>query len=133
MKILKTVEAISALISSIKKDGKRINFVPTMGALHNGHISLLENSKEHDSISLCSIFVNPTQFNNPADLKRYPVTIEADIDKLEKAGCDVLFLPSDSEIYPPDFKKIYYDLGYLENILEGKFRPNHFQGVCMVV
>ncbi len=133
MKILKTVEAISRVISSLKEDGKGINFVPTMGALHNGHISLIENAKSVDSISVCSIFVNPTQFNDQADLKRYPVTIEEDIDKLEKAGCDILFLPSALEIYPPDFIKFHYDLGYLENILEGEFRPNHFQGVCMVV
>lgn len=133
MKILKTVKGISEVISGLKGAGNHINFVPTMGALHDGHIRLIENAKNPDSISVCSIFVNPTQFNDPADLKRYPVSIEEDIDKLEKAGCDILFLPSVAEIYPPDFKEIHYDLGNLENILEGKFRANHFQGVCMVV
>jgi pantoate--beta-alanine ligase len=109
-------------------------FVPTMGALHNGHISLIETAKKENSIVICSIFVNPTQFNDPADFKKYPVTIEKDIYLLEKAGCDVLFLPSVKEIYPDGmpFEK-HYNLGYLETVLEGKYRPGHFQGVCKVV
>ena len=111
-----------------------IGFVPTMGALHEGHISLLKKSKEIAGITVCSIFINPTQFNKIEDFKKYPVTIEQDIYLLEKAGCDVLFLPDVNEIYPDsDFSKEHFDLGYLENILEGKYRPGHFQGVCQVV
>ncbi|HUR65286.1 MAG TPA: pantoate--beta-alanine ligase [Chitinophagaceae bacterium] len=117
-----------------QKKGSRIGFVPTMGALHPGHISLIDASKEHDSITVSSIFVNPTQFNNPADFEKYPITIEKDISLLEGAGCDVLFLPAVKEIYPnwPP-SPAHYDLGYLETVLEGKYRPGHFQGVCMVV
>jgi pantoate--beta-alanine ligase len=117
-----------------QKMGKKIGFVPTMGALHQGHISLISASKKENSITACSIFVNPTQFNNPQDLEKYPVTIEKDIDMLEEAGCDVLFLPSVTEIYPTGFQPDrHYELGFLESLLEGEFRPGHFQGVCMVV
>lgn len=114
--------------------GYSIGFVPTMGALHAGHLSLVEKSKQQMALTVASIFVNPTQFNDPGDFSKYPVTIEKDILHLEKAGCDVLFLPAVKEIYPngtvglPDF-----NLGYLETILEGKYRPGHFQGVCQVM
>jgi len=117
-----------------RKTGKKIAFVPTMGALHEGHISLLEAAQHPDTCSVFSIFVNPTQFNDPADFRKYPITIDQDIYMLEKADCDILFLPSVDEIYPDGTSQIaQYDLGYLEEILEGKFRPGHFQGVCMVV
>ncbi len=115
------------------EENQSIGFVPTMGALHEGHISLIIKSKAANSLTVCSIFVNPTQFNNPLDFEKYPITIESDISMLEEAGCDVLFLPSTTEIYPEEFVKINYELGYLESILEGKYRPGHFQGVCMVV
>ena len=111
-----------------------MGFVPTMGALHTGHLSLIDQCKKQTDITICSIFVNPTQFNDPEDFKKYPVTIENDILFLEKHGCDILFLPAEKEIYPDDSSKnIHYDLGYLETILEGKFRHGHFQGVCSVV
>ncbi|MEO6455107.1 MAG: pantoate--beta-alanine ligase [Ginsengibacter sp.] len=110
-----------------------IGFIPTMGALHRGHISLLKKSKQIADKTLCSIFVNPSQFNNPDDFKKYPVKTEQDIFLLEKTGCDVLFLPDIKEIYPHGFNKESFNLGNLENILEGKFRPDHFQGVGMVV
>lgn len=111
-----------------------IGFIPTMGALHKGHISLIEASKKKDNITFSSIFVNPTQFNDPKDFEKYPITLEKDIAMLEEAGCDVLFLPSAKEMYPDGIKQTMpYDLGFLETILEGKFRPGHFQGVCMVV
>ncbi|MEO5782761.1 MAG: pantoate--beta-alanine ligase, partial [Ginsengibacter sp.] len=111
-----------------------IGFVPTMGALHDGHISLLEKCKETCDITISSIFINPTQFNNADDFTKYPVTQEDDIYLLEKKGCDILFLPEVSEMYPEGIEsKKHFDLGYLENILEGKFRPGHFQGVCQVV
>jgi pantoate--beta-alanine ligase len=117
-----------------QKKGYKINFVPTMGALHAGHISLIELSKQQDAITICSIFVNPAQFNDQKDFEKYPATLENDIYLLEKSGCDMLFLPSVKEIYPDGIsQKINYDIGYLETILEGKYRPGHFQGVCMVM
>ncbi len=117
-----------------RKQGKKYGFVPTMGALHEGHISLMYDSKQVDDLSVSSIFVNPVQFNDPADFKKYPVTLEKDIALLESAGCDVLFVPSVAEMYPQGASlKFHYDLGYLETILEGQYRPGHFQGVCKVV
>lgn len=108
--------------------------VPTMGALHEGHFSLIEQSKKLTDFTVCSIFVNPLQFNNPDDFKKYPNTLEADILALEEHGCDALLRPSYREVYPDEASKNKkYDLGHLENILEGKFRPGHFQGVCLVV
>jgi pantoate--beta-alanine ligase len=105
-----------------------------MGALHSGHISLIINARKDNQLVISSIFVNPTQFNNAKDFIKYPVTLEKDIDLLEKNGCDVLFLPSEKEIYPNGFAHLpHYNLGYLETILEGKYRPGHFQGVCQVV
>lgn len=124
------------LIDFIQKKRKsiiKIGFVPTMGALHQGHISLIKKSKSENDITICSIFINPTQFNNPNDFKKYPVTIEADIEQLELNGCDILFMPSVDDIYPENFQKSNFELGYLDNILEGKHRAGHFQGVCMAV
>jgi len=111
-----------------------VGFVPTMGALHDGHISLLKTSVNENRITVCSIFVNPAQFNDPSDFKKYPSTLEQDIFKLETNSCDILFLPNVEEIYPEGIvKRDHYDLGYIETILEGEFRPGHFQGVCMAV
>lgn len=125
---------ISNYIVNYKKTSGKIGFIPTMGALHKGHISLIEASKRTDTLTICSIFVNPTQFNNTADFEKYPVTIEKDIDMLEKAGCNVLFLPSVEEIYPVDSSTtLPYELGFIETVLDGKYRPGHFQGVCNVV
>ena len=125
------------VISRVKKNrDKRCStgFVPTMGALHEGHVSLLEKSKQVCNVTISSIFINPTQFNNADDFKKYPVTLEQDIYTLEKSGCDILFLPGIDEMYPAGTgSKKHFDLGYLENILEGKYRPGHFQGVCQVV
>ena len=134
MILLKKSNDLSNYLDSQRKQGRKVNFVPTMGALHPGHLSLIRNAKTIDSVCVCSIFINPTQFNDPADFKKYPVTIENDILLLETAGCDLLFLPSVDEIYPNGTKPDrHYDLGFLETVLEGKFRPGHFQGVCMVV
>jgi len=125
---------ISNYIVNYKKTSGKIGFIPTMGALHKGHISLIEASKKTDTLTICSIFVNPTQFNNKADFEKYPVTIEKDIDLLEKVGCNVLFLPSVEEIYPADSSTtLPYELGFIETVLDGKYRPGHFQGVCNVV
>jgi pantoate--beta-alanine ligase len=104
-----------------------------MGALHEGHISLINASKENNAFTVCSIFINPTQFNNRADFEKYPVSIEKDIRLLEAAGCNLLFLPSAAGMYPPGDPVMEYDLGYIENLLEGKYRPGHFQGVCRIV
>ena len=133
MLILKQADDLTKFVISKRNAGNKIGFVPTMGALHQGHISLINKSKNENSLTVCSIFVNPTQFTNPEDFEKYPITIESDIEMLETAGCDVLFLPSVEEIYPVSFQKIHYNLGEVENILEGKYRPGHFQGVCLVV
>jgi pantoate--beta-alanine ligase len=134
MLLIKKVDDLISIIGKKRKAGLSIGFVPTMGALHAGHISLLETSKRENRLTVCSIFVNPTQFNNQKDFDNYPVTIEKDIYLLEKAGTDTLFFPSPDEIYPHTMQKPgLYDLGYLETILEGKYRPGHFQGVCQVV
>jgi pantoate--beta-alanine ligase len=116
-----------------KAKGLPVSFVPTMGALHEGHIQLLKKARSNNGITVCSIFVNPTQFNDPEDFKKYPVTIETDIQQLETNGVDILFLPTIAEMYPHGTESDSYELGDLENILEGKFRPGHFQGVCQVV
>ena len=134
MIIFKKKIDISNYIVNYKKTSGKIGFIPTMGALHKGHIYLIEASKRTDTLTICSIFVNPTQFNNTADFEKYPVTIEKDIDMLEKAGCNVLFLPSVEEIYPADSSTtLPYELGFIETVLDGKYRPGHFQGVCNVV
>jgi pantoate--beta-alanine ligase len=130
MVILKSASDIQQLLHQ----KTRVGFVPTMGALHEGHLSLIRRSKKEDSFTVCSIFVNPTQFNNKKDFEKYPITISHDVDMLEKAGCDLLFLPTVMEMYPEGTDpKIKYELGYLETILEGAYRPGHFQGVCQVV
>src|SRR5258706_6960869 len=134
MIILRKITDLQACLATWKQKGKKTGFVPTMGALHPGHVSLIESSRKDDSISVCSIFINPTQFNDANDFKKYPVTIENDIYLLESAGCDILFLPAVAEVYPGGATTgVKYDLGYLETILEGKYRPGHFQGVCTVV
>ncbi len=133
MIIYKQINDLKAHLYRQKKHLRTVGFVPTMGALHNGHISLISASKNKSALTVCSIFINPSQFNNQKDFTKYPVTIEKDIQLLEAAGCDILFLPSVTEIYPINYRAEHYDLGYLENILEGAFRPGHFQGVCQVV
>ena len=125
-------------------NGVTIGFVPTMGALHRGHISLLERAKKENEIAISSIFVNPLQFNDKKDLEKYPRTLENDTEKLESANCDALFAPTSEEMYPSDSsksndsdllntKEVVVDLGNLDNIMEGKHRPGHFNGVCVVV
>lgn len=130
MKIFKTVNSLQKYLASKKEI---INFVPTMGALHAGHIKLISEAQKNNALVVCSIFINPKQFNDPGDLKKYPVTTESDIDKLYHAECDILFLPDTQEIYPSGLEIAKYDLGNLNEILEGKFRSGHFQGVCIVV
>ena len=133
MILFKKAKNLSNYISKQKKSNLKIGFIPTMGALHEGHLSLIAASKKENAVTACSIFVNPTQFNNQEDFKHYPITIEKDIEKLLNAGCNILFLPPREEIYPQGFVAKKYDLGELETVLEGVYRPGHFQGVCQVV
>lgn len=134
MILYKKITDLHKYLDTQRQNGKSIGFVPTMGALHDGHLSLIEEAKKENDLVVCSIFVNPTQFNDPRDFEKYPVTIDRDIALIEPAGCDVLFLPVVQEMYPVGVKTgRHYDLGYLETLLEGKYRPGHFQGVCMVV
>jgi len=130
----KKARELQEYLDQHRRKNEDIGFVPTMGALHDGHLSLLKTSLKENKLSVCSIFVNPAQFNDPTDFKKYPSSIDDDIFKLETNGCDILFLPTVGEIYPGGFNvKRNYDLGYLDTILEGEFRPGHFQGVCMAV
>lgn len=132
MQVLHTRNELINLIGNFKREGKSIGFVPTMGALHEGHLSLVKESKKNSDITVVSIFVNPTQFNDPEDLKRYPRTLDKDVELLERTGCDIAFAPSVEEIYPePDMRK--FDFGYLESVMEGAKRPGHFNGVGQVV
>jgi len=132
MEIITTVKALKEYLALPDKHHLDVGFVPTMGALHKGHMSLIETSKNQCSITVCSIFVNPLQFNDPSDLKRYPRTPEKDKKMLEKAGCEVLFMPSIEEIYPEPAKETYY-FGQLDQILEAAYRPGHFKGVAQVL
>ena len=132
MKVYKTIESIRSEILKLKSEGLSIGFVPTMGALHNGHLSLLKQAMAERDISVCSIFVNPIQFNNSQDLEKYPRTLDDDLEKLEKAGCDLVFVPSVEEMYP-DRVTDSYDFGPLERVMEGEHRPGHFNGVAVVV
>jgi pantoate--beta-alanine ligase len=134
MIVFKRIADLTAWLEKQRNSGKSIGFVPTLGALHEGHISLINISKKASQITVCSIFVNPTQFNDPKDFEKYPVTLEKDIVLLEKAAVDVLFHPGVSELYPSGTTGLeHYDLGRLETLLEGKSRPGHFQGVCQVM
>ncbi len=134
MIIFKHSNDLQLHLQNIKKNNRTIGFVPTMGALHAGHLSLISQSKSQAAITVCSIFVNPVQFNNSKDFERYPITTEHDILLLEESGCDILFLPGEKDIYPDESSKNkHFDIGDLETTIEGKFRPGHFQGVCMVV
>ena len=132
MKIFETINSLQNKISSLKQTGKSIGFVPTMGALHEGHISLVKCSSKENDITVVSIFVNPTQFNNPEDLKKYPRTIEKDIEKLNNTKTNIIFVPSENEMYPEkDNRK--FDFGNIATVMEGKHRPGHFNGVAQIV
>lgn len=134
MYIFKTVQDLQKHIQYLREKGKFIGFVPTMGALHNGHSSLISESKRHCDITVCSIFVNPTQFNDIKDLNKYPRTTEQDIDLLNSVKTDILFLPSVDSVYPKDIEtNIDLDFGTLDKLMEGEHRPGHFAGVAQVV
>lgn len=132
MEIFHETDPLRAFLRQIRSEGKTCGFVPTMGALHAGHVSLLKTSKKENFVTICSIYVNPTQFNNPADLLNYPRTQEQDYELLEKVGCDVLFSPSNDTMYP-DKPLIKFDFGHLDAVMEGFYRPGHFSGVALVV
>lgn len=134
MILFKKAADLTSWLGEQREQGRSTGFVPTMGALHEGHISLIDISKRSTDITVCSIFVNPTQFNDPKDFQKYPVTLDKDIFLLERSGTDALYLPEVAEIYPQGMQNLEkYDLGRLETILEGEFRPGHFQGVCQVM
>ncbi|MFW5657900.1 MAG: pantoate--beta-alanine ligase [Bacteroidota bacterium] len=134
MEAFNKINALKIFLREKKEKGKYIGFVPTMGALHEGHLSLLEHSHQQNDITVVSIFVNPTQFNDPNDLKKYPRTLNKDLHLLEQKGCDAVFIPIIEEIYPEaENHEINFDIGYLDSIMEGKNRPGHFKGVVQVV
>lgn len=132
MNIFITKKTLQEYLLQTRASDKTIGFVPTMGALHLGHLSLIEQAKQSSDEIVCSIFVNPSQFNDPKDLEKYPRPIEADMKMLEAAKCDVLFNPAVNEIYD-DNEQWHLNIGELEHLLEGKFRPGHYQGVTQVV
>ncbi|TVR72003.1 MAG: pantoate--beta-alanine ligase [Marinilabiliales bacterium] len=132
MFVAKTIQEIRRVLAPARKEERGIGLVPTMGALHSGHLSLVNCCMSENDITVVSVFVNPTQFNDPADLKKYPRDTARDMELLSAAGCDVMFMPGVKTIYPrPDRRT--FDFGNLDNIMEGKFRPGHFSGVAQVV
>lgn len=133
MQIFFKISDLQAFLSQQKLANHSIGFVPTMGALHDGHGSLVKQAKTENDLVVVSIFVNPTQFNNASDLKHYPRSIEADTVLLEKLNCDVVFIPEVEEIYNDSFELPSIDLGQIDKVMEGEHRPGHFQGVVQVV
>ena len=132
MKIVRTVNELKSAVGALKAEGRSVGFVPTMGALHDGHISLINRARADNDIVVVSVFVNPTQFSNPDDLRTYPRTEEADCARLRDAGVDVAFLPSVEEMYPEPDTRVF-DLGPVAEVMEGAMRPGHFNGVAQVV
>ena len=134
MKVANTIEELDAILEPFSVKDRPIGFVPTMGALHEGHLSLIKQAKTENEVVVCSIFVNPTQFNDPADLERYPRPLEEDKKMLESAGCDVLFMPSVAQMYPnDDYSTLNEDFGKLDKVMEGASRPGHFAGMITIV
>ncbi len=132
LRVFNTVHSLRERLASEARE-KPVCFVPTMGALHHGHLNLVKQAFKLSDLVVVSIFVNPTQFNNPADLANYPRTLEADLESLASVGDVLVFAPTVDEMYPPDFREIDLDLGALETVMEGAFRPGHFKGVVNVV
>ncbi|RNC63443.1 pantoate--beta-alanine ligase [Proteiniphilum sp. X52] len=132
MRVIHTIAELKELLQQHRQEGKTIGFVPTMGALHKGHITLVERCVAENDICVVSIFVNPTQFNNQEDLRLYPRTPEEDYGLLTSTGADVVFAPSVEEMYPGPDTRIF-DFGLLDKVMEGAFRPGHFNGVAQVV
>ena len=135
MVIVQTIKELIAEIEALKSAGKTIGFVPTMGALHRGHIELVSRSVKENDCCVVSVFVNPTQFNNASDLEKYPRDINRDAELLNKSGCNIIFAPEASEIYNSEElnNNFEFDFGGLDKVMEGKFRPGHFNGVVQIV
>lgn len=131
--IFRSVEDLQKFLDEKRKAGIRIGFVPTMGALHEGHLSLVRRAKEESDCVVCSIFVNPAQFNDAKDFEAYPIMQEADLQQLASVGCDIAFIPPVAEIYPDGPQLLNLDFGSLETGMEGEFRPGHFNGMATVV
>ena len=132
MKVISSVYQLIAFLANHPNKGS-LGFIPTMGALHKGHASLIKKSLSQNSLSICSIFVNPTQFNNKKDFNNYPNRLDKDLKLLKKIGCDVVFTPSKEAIYPNGVPSKEFDFGLLDKVMEGARRPGHFNGVAMVV
>ena len=135
MIICKTRDEISAAVAELRRQNKTLGFVPTMGALHNGHLSLVKKSMSENDCTAVSIFVNPTQFNNKHDLQTYPRTVDTDVKLLEETGADIAFVPSVETMYPEGLDNVTesYDFGFIGQVMEGAARPGHFNGVGIVV
>ena len=132
MKVVHTIKDLQAELTALRAQGKKVGLVPTMGALHAGHASLVKRSVSENGVTVVSVFVNPTQFNDKNDLEKYPRTLDADCRLLEECGADFAFAPSVSEMYPePDTRRFSY--APLDTVMEGAFRPGHFNGVCQIV
>ncbi|HQJ90703.1 MAG TPA: pantoate--beta-alanine ligase, partial [Paludibacteraceae bacterium] len=132
MKIYKKTADLQKELQLLKKEGKTIGLVPTMGALHSGHLSLVNKCVAENDICVVSVFVNPTQFNNQNDLEKYPRTLDNDVKLLESVNCSIVFAPTVDQIYPEPDTRVF-DFGQLDKVMEGKFRPGHFNGVAQVV
>jgi pantoate--beta-alanine ligase len=132
MEIIRTVAELEARTADLRQQGRSIGLVPTMGALHAGHMSLVKRAREENDIVVASVFVNPTQFNNPEDLRTYPRTEQADCTLLEQGGVDIAFIPTAEEIYPEPDTRVF-DLGPVAEVMEGAMRPGHFNGVAQIV
>lgn len=133
MEVIKQVHTIRERVQALRCSGKTIGLVPTMGALHQGHLQLLKASAAENDVTVCSVFVNPTQFNNPDDYELYPRTLDQDIALLETVGCDMLFAPGAEEVYPKQHALLQFSFGALEAVMEGAHRPGHFNGVATIV
>lgn len=132
MKIIEKVNELRQAVAACRREEKSIGLVPTMGALHGGHRSLVERARRENDVVIVSVFLNPTQFNNKEDLRTYPRTAEADAAMLEECGVDIAFMPTVEEIYPEPDTRVF-DLGPVSQVMEGAMRPGHFNGVCQIV
>ncbi len=132
MEVLKTIKELKASLERARLEGKKIGLVPTMGALHNGHASLVKRCVAENGVAVVSVFLNPTQFNDKSDLERYPRTLEADCQLLESIGCNIVFAPEVKEMYPEEDTRVF-SYPPTDSVMEGAFRPGHFNGVCQIV
>ena len=133
MRVLTNINSLNQLLEKSRVSNKNIGFVPTMGAIHEGHLSLVKLAQKDCDVVVCSIFVNPTQFNDSNDFENYPNTVEEDIKLLEESSCDILFLPNLTEMYPQGLVTKRFQLNGIDKVLEGEKRPGHFDGVCTIV